>query len=63
MFIIEILHIKRTRLNVNNEIGTKRLVHNKRMFILSEFIIIDPDSIIMNFEYKSISFLWFVTFA
>ena len=26
-----------------NEIGTRRLVHNKRMFILSGFIISDPD--------------------
>ena len=41
MFIIERFHIKRTRLKsyVNNEIGTRRLVHNKRMFIISEFII------------------------
>ena len=34
---------------LKNEIGTRRLVHNKRMFILSEFIISDPDYIINKY--------------
>ena len=44
LFIIEILHIKRILIQyksyLKSEIETRRLVHNKRMFILS-----DPDCI------------------
>ena len=46
--ILERLHIKykanstQYKSYVNKEIGTRRLVHNKRMFIISEFIISDP---------------------
>ena len=57
MFILERLHIKykanstQYKSYVNKEIGTRRLVHNKRMFILS-----DPDCISVKEVRKVVAF-------